>query len=193
MAVDANFVRAESYFPTEGRLNDEFNGNFKLVIEVTSDEPVTIPAGAFGIGVLWKAKPYLLAVNDEPFETPAKIELTWVEPPTIADFLTAFGEELPEETKTYSYSWITGFFVNEQWIIDPNGQQFAVTDKWDTELLVIVEPFPWEKVLMGAGIGAVVLGAMAVLAVRRPEYVRRVPEYARRGVEYVRERIPARA
>jgi len=184
VAIDAKFVRAESYFPTEGRLDDKFNGNFKLVVEVTDSE-ATIPAGAWAVGVLWKGRGYLLATNDRSFKTPARIELSYIgNPPTVADFLTALGEELPEETKSYSYSWITGFRVNEEGYVDPNGQKFGVTDEWNTELLVIVEPFPWEKVLMGAGIGAVTLGVIAVLA-RRPQYVRR-------GAEYVRERIPAR-
>jgi len=190
--VTAKFNRTKSYFPTEGKLTDKFNGNFRLVVDVTGAE-ITIPKESFGIGILWKGKAYIVAVNGEAFNSPAELAMTWGEKqPTVADFLKAVGEELPKETTTYSYAWFTGFFVDESNRVAPRQKSvsFAVTDKWNTELLVTVPPFPWDKVLMAAGLGTVLLGVL-VIASRRPEYVRRVPEYARRGVEYVRERIPA--
>ena len=169
--VTAKFDRTQSYFPVEGKLDDKFNDNFKLVVNVTN-EGVTIPANAWGIGILWKGEAYIVARNDEDFETPAELTLHYAdEPPTIAEFLQALGEELPSETTTYSYSWFTGFFVDEEGNIDPSGEYFAVTDEWNTDLLVIVEAFPWDKVLMAAGIGVAVLGSM-VIVTRRPQYAR---------------------
>jgi hypothetical protein len=182
MTIEVEFNRELSYFPTEGRLDDKFNGDFKLVLDVTGD--ASILPGKLGVGVRWKGTVYLMWTNEEMVTPPVRITLRWIdEPPTIAEFLTGFGEELPKETTSYSYSWVVGFLEDD--LID-------IVDEWKTELLVIVPPFPWDKILIAAGVGAVALGTMAVLA-KRPQYARRAYEYARRGVEYVRERIPARA
>jgi len=174
MAMDAKFNRQLSYFPTEGRLDDEFNHDFSLVIDATGD--VCLLPETIGVGIRWKGQVGLLWTNREEVELPVRITLSWSEKaPTVRELLEILGEEIPTETKSYSYSWIVGFLEDGS---------IRITDEWKTELLVVVEPFPWDKVLAFAGIGVVGIGALALLSRR--------PEYARKGVEYVRERIPAR-
>ena len=181
MAMDARFNRELSYFPTEGKLDDDFNHDFRLVIDATGD--VCLLPEAIGVGIRWKGQVGLIWTNREELDLPKRITLSWRErAPTVRELLEILGEEIPTETKSYSYSWVVGFLEDGS---------MSITDEWKTELLVVVEPFPWDKVLAVAGIGAVGIGALALLS-RRPEYARRGVEYARKGVEYVRERIPAR-
>jgi len=84
-------------------------------------------------------------------------EVVWAEePPTIAEFLQDLGEELPEETTEYSYSWIVGKKTNDTMTVD---------DKWDTSLLVEVAPFPWEVVIPITGVVVALVG-LAIIARR---------------------------
>ena len=174
MAMDAKFNREMSYFPTEGKLSDEFNHNFQLVIDATGD--VCLLPEAIGVGIRWKGQVGLIWTNREELDLPKRITLSWSErAPTVRELLEALGEEIPSETKSYSYSWVVGFLEDGK---------MSITDEWKAELLVVVEQFPWDKVLAFAGIGAIGIGTLALMSRR--------PEYARKGVEYVRERIPAR-
>ena len=48
MTMDAKFNRELSYFPIEGKLDDEFNHDFRLVIDATGEVcllPETIVVG----------------------------------------------------------------------------------------------------------------------------------------------------
>jgi len=155
MTVTFSFDRDASYFPLSGKLDDLFDDKFKLTIIINVEDPETV---TLCVAVLWKGVAYVLLEEELSF-TEAGVyigEVTWVEPPTIAEFLQMFGEELPGETTEYSYSWIVGKKLNDEMSTD---------DKWDTSLLVEVAPFPWEIALPLAGIAVAITGI--VIAARK--------------------------
>jgi len=185
----AKFDRNNSWFPTEGHLDDKFNDDFVLYTIITNVEK-TIPAGGYFFGVKWKSKNIILGTNSTPITEDTAGKWRWREIPTIADLLKLFGEELPKETTTYSYSWITGFIINENGEIDPNGQYIYVTDEWKTNLLVIVEGFDWTKWLAITGIGIAGVGLIAIIGKSRAMgYARRAGEYAREYASKVKGAI----
>ena len=155
MTVTLKFDRDRSYFPLAGKLSDKFNGRLKLVIIAEVSEPQTAD---IGLAILWKGTPYNMGHIVINFEEAGTYEIvaSWgeVEPPTLAEFIQQFGEELPKETTEYPYSWLVGTL---------DGSQLTVHDKWDTSLLVEVPPFPWEIVLPVAGLAVAGLGLAIVM------------------------------
>ena len=187
------FIKELSWFPTEGKLDDLFNHNFKLVIKVYDEEDPNkkhkIPVGTVGVALMWKGNIYKFATNTTEAETPAQATIKWTKPPTIREFLEALGEPIPEETTVYSYSWLAIVKVNQNGELDPNGK-WACTDKWDAQLLVKVPAFDVNKILMYAGIGLVGLGVLTLLGRERAyEYAKRAYEYAKKAPEFIKERV----
>jgi len=157
MAATFKFDRERSYFPLSGKLSDEFNRNFKMVIIAEVTEPQTLDVA---LAVRWKGRAYALGVETIRFPEAGSYEIvaTWTEkPPTIAELLKAFGEEPPEKTTEYPYTWLAG------WLED---SRMTVTDEWDTSLLVEIPPFPWEIVLPVAGLAIAGIG-LAYVATRK--------------------------
>ena len=155
MTVTLKFDKDESYFPLAGKPDDPFDDNFKLVVIADVTEPQTFN---FGLVVRWKGVAYLIFEKPIDFEDAGtyKLEITWsATPPTIGDFIQAFGEDIPKKTTEYSYSWIVGEVLDSE---------MSVHDEWPTSLLVEITPFPWEKVILGTGvaIGAIGLGYVAL-------------------------------
>jgi len=155
MTVTLKFDRDRSYFPLAGKLSDRFNGRLRFVIIAEVTEPQIADVG---LAILWKGTAYNMGhaiINFEEAGT-YKIVGTWgeKEPPTIAEFLQSFGEELPKETTEYPYSWLVG-------VLD--GNRLTVHDKWDTSLLVEVSPFPWEIVIPIAGLAIAGIGLAYVV------------------------------
>ena len=179
MAKVAKFDRTETVFPTRLKLDDEFNGNLKLVIHVASDTTLGVPKGTVFVGVKWGGKNYILGYNERDFVTPEKLIFSFAVPPTVETFLRLMGEPIPKKETTYNYSWITGFRVSAEGYLDPWGDYHTVTDELPATLTVEIPQFPWDKVAIGAGVGVLILGALIA---------------ASRGgvVERVRERLPAR-
>ena len=168
--LSAEFDRQQSYFPVEGKPGDPFNGNFKMVVNLTGD--VTVPANVWFIGFVWKGQVLVLATHPEPVTPPVTIYTVWKEDmiPTFADVLGYFGEEVPTETKTYEYKWATGFLIDEDGNLDPNGGYAGATDLWNTQMVVRIEGFPWDKVAMFAGIGVAALGGLVLMSMSKERY-----------------------
>jgi len=161
--VGAKFDRQDSWFPVEGQPSDPFNHNFKLAIEIYSTAPCTIPARTSFVAIQWKGKLHLLAINKEPIKLPFRTSITWHgNPPTIAQLLRYLGEEVPSETTSYSYEWVLGFIIDEYGRINPNGDRVGIADRWPTNLLVIIKGWPVDKILAAAGLGAMVMGMLAL-------------------------------
>lgn len=184
--IVSKFIPDLCWYPIEGTLNDLFDHNFKLVAKVYDYEnpeaKVEVPPNTVGFGILWKGVSYIITSNSEGFTTPNKLICKWVgETPTIEDLLKSLDEEIPNETTTYNYSWITVVKYNENGELDPNGKWY-VTDKLDAYLLVKTSGFSMEDILKYAGIGLIAIGVIGLVLEK--------PEYAKKAYEYVKERAP---
>ena len=147
---DFKFDHTASYFPVSGKLEDKFDKNFKLVINMSIDEATT-----FFLAISWKGTNYLIVkepIDCTNYPCSGTITVTWKEgeEPTIKELLENLEEPIPTKTTAYSYSWITGYLTNET--------EGVKTDQWDAELLVEIPSIPWHIIIPVAAIGVTAAG-----------------------------------
>ena len=154
----ANFDSAKCHFPEKGKLGDLFNGDFKLYAEVEIEKAETL----FFI-IEWKGTYILLheaPLSCEGYPCSGHVEITWSEPPTIAEFLGMVGEPIPEKQTEYSYAWVLGYKTGET--------EFELMDTLNAKLTVEVGPKLPTGLLIGCGIATVGLyGAGSVIGQKR--------------------------
>ena len=141
------FDHNASYFITRGKIDDKFNS--VLYLNFVVDE---FTNAFFVIG--WRGRDYLLAtvpIECEEYPCSGQVWLGWEaeEVPTIRELLTALGEQI-EKTTNYSYTWKTGYLVNQT--------EGYATDDWDANLIVDAAEIPWNIILPVAMVGIVGLG-----------------------------------
>lgn len=185
-----------TWFPTELTLDDKFDHNLKIVSEIyDTDNPNArheIPPYTLALGFMWKGVSYILIENEETVVTPANGTFSWVNPPTVREFLEKVKEPIPNETTVYSYYWIAMVKYNEKGKPDPNGRWY-ITDKLSAQLLVKVSPFNMQDILKYVGIGLIAIGVLGLLAEEK-EHVKKAYEYVKEKApevyRYIREKAP---
>lgn len=150
------FDRENSYWPTTLKADDPFDDNFKLttIVGAISENKDII------VAVKYKGLHYRIGVaeNIPPNTT---LEWTWVETPTMREFIEALGGEITETT-TIPLTWETGHLVDET--------HFILTDAIDTDIFVEV---PGIDIMLMAVVGGIIIGAGAIA------YVALKPKLAR--------------
>jgi len=168
--IVCKFDRRKTWFPDEGKLQDKFNSNLKIVMKCFFKEKPskrdTVPPRTIALGVLWKGKAYGLWINQQPIQIPVEISLgpLYIENRiiTIEEFIKLFGEEVPKETTIYSYKWLALVKHNGRWYI---------TDELDAQLLVKVGLLADNKKVLIAGLGLAGLG-LGLILIKDKEKIR---------------------
>jgi len=169
--IVCKFDRRKTWFPDEGRPQDKFNSNLKIVMRVfDKDKPSKsgiVPPRTIALGVLWKGKVYGMWINSQQINIPTEISLgpMYVRGEnrvvTIKEFLELFREEVPKETTIYSYKWLALVKHEGKWYI---------TDELEAQLLVKVGLVFDKKVLI-AGLGLAGLG-LGLILIKDKEKIR---------------------
>lgn len=140
------FDRDNSYWATNLKADDPFNGNFKLIVtvgDISENKDILV-------AVKYKGLHYALGIAEDvpPNQT---LTMTWSEtPPTIREFIESLGGEITE-TGTIPIAWETGYLISET--------QFVLTDAIDTDIYVEVAGIDMMKMAI---IGGVIIGAGAI-------------------------------
>lgn len=150
----ATFNPAKCHFPEKGKSGDLSNGDFRLYAEVEIEKPETL----YFI-VKWEGAYFLLheaSLSCDGYPCNGPVEVTWTEPPTIAEFLEMVGEPIPEKQTEYSYAWVLGYKTGEE--------EFELMNTMDAGLTV-EEPEPElpKTLLLGCGIAVVGLYGAGVI------------------------------
>ena len=157
----ANFNSAKCHFPEKGKLDDLFNGGFRLYAEVELEKAETL----FFI-IKWNGVYILLhevPLSCEGYPCSGHVEITWAAPPTIAEFLEMVGEPIPEKQTEYSYAWVLGYKTGET--------EFELMDTLNASLTVEVGPKLPTGLLIGCGIVAVALYGTGSVIGKRGGYL----------------------
>lgn len=165
MGLTQSFDRSKTYFPTEGKLSDPFNGEFKLVVDVTiTNAPVT-EIIAVGFRKPRSNTVWLLGYGEKTYSNDGtETEEWWWNPdsiPTVEEFFINIYPDM-KEGETYDYDWVCGILREGE-----SGWLIYLHDTWSTSFTVtkesIVPPVDQNMLIIG-GIAAV-LGITAVLYV----------------------------
>ena len=158
----ANFNSGKCYFTEKGKLDDLFNGDFRLYAEIEIEKAETL----FFI-IKWGNVYILLCevpLSCESYPCSGTVEIAWTEPgPTIEQFLEMVGESIPEKQTEYDYGWILGYKKGET--------EFELMDTLNASLTVEFETKLPKGLLIGCGTAAVGLYSAGSIIGKRGGYL----------------------
>jgi len=140
------FVRELCYFPDKIRVDETFTPRWTIRNEGLAGDVV--------LGFCYKDKCY--ALWEGYLESGQQVEIATTEPVTIKDFTM----EDYYQTTTIEIKFLVGQLMK----VVNEAKEVGITDNWSVAVLVEVPVFPIELTLLGVGVAAVTIGAVAVIA-----------------------------